>query len=708
MIFSLKSIKSNKVVSWLVLLISSITCLITVFSLYILTKSASAISESSTQEIDFLYKINIVIVIVLSLTIFYLLFNTYKRYKQGIFGTKLMVKLAIFFSIVGIIPGSIVYTVSYKFVSTSLDAWFDTKKIDEGIDAGIELGTKFLDGLLQESTNLTVLLAKTYKDNSLEQLKEQIQFLNRSIPSKNYSLINLKGEVLYNSSENITLDMIDKVKNIGIYSNREVDDFSGNYKMRVIVPIGEINNPICYLQMVEQLPKEWADRVNKIEIGNRQHQVNKIGRNEFTNFYITTLTISLGFAICLSIVMAFWLGNQIIQPLLILEQNTKAVASGDLRPKEHIHTRDELGIVLQGFNHMIKQLSESRLTEQRNKNRLEVILTTMSSGVILLDNQQKLIRYNQSAQEILNITLDRFLQKTLSHDSLKDLLKNSNYNFRQQPNWKFEYEYLKPNNTISYLLITGNVIKNLDETQLLLVIDDLTQILSAQRITAWGEVAKRLAHEIKNPLTPIQLSAERIQMRLSSKLDKESQNLLQKSTNTIINQVNALKKLVDEFRHYSRLPHAVLEPISLNDLIQDIVHLYKSSNNIYWKLELNDIPNILVDIGQIRQVLHNLIQNAQDAMENTNKPKIEITTNLSQKGVHLIVADSGSGFDSNIIDKVFEPYITTKKTGTGLGMAIVKKVISENHAQISINNRIDNNNNDCIMGAEVHIWFRSI
>jgi PAS domain S-box-containing protein len=463
--------------------------------------------------------------------------------------------------------------------------------------------------------------------------------------------------------------------------------------------------------MVEHLPKEWSDKVNKIESANQQHLTNKAGRNEFTGFYITTLTISLGFAICLSIILAFWLGNQITQPLLLIEQNTKLVASGDLRPKQEIETNDELGMIMKGFNHMTKQLSESRLMEHRSKNRLEGILTTMTAGVILLDQNQRLLRYNKSAEELLSVSLFEYLQNELVHkyhQNLNDLLKTAYYYFRQQKKWQTEYEYIRPDGSVSYLLMKGSILKSLDEKNLLIVFDDLTEILSAQRTNAWGEVAKRLAHEIKNPLTPIQLSAERLQIKLQNKLGDAEQAILDKSTNTIINQVSALKRLVDEFRHYSRLPQAILSQINLNDLIQDVVQLYKSSNNIYWKLELNDVPEVLIDVGQVRQVLHNLIQNSQDAMMGFEKQAITITTSLSKKGVHLCVADTGPGFDKAIIDKVFEPYITTKKTGTGLGMAIVKKVIQENNADITINNRIDNNNNGCIMGAEVHIWFKSV
>ncbi len=708
--FTKNKTDSNRFVSWFMLFVTTATCIFTLISLYILIKFASSPAENNNQ-VYALYITNLCLLLGLGICVGILILSTYRRYKKGVFGIKLMVKLAVFFSLVGIIPGVVVYTVSYKFVSSSLDAWFEVKKIDDGIEAGIELGRKFIDRLLDDNKTSTRLLVNVYKENTLEQLKEQIIELNKADTGKTYALLDSHGELIYGTLQGIKDSMIEETKLHGQYGIVDLEEFSGIYRMRVIMPVGGINSPIHFLQMVEQLPKEWSEKVSKIEAANQQHLTNKVGRNEFTGFYITTLTISLGFAVCLSIILAFWLGNQITQPLLLLEQGTKLVASGDLRPKQEIQTNDELGLIMKGFNHMTRQLSESRLMEQRSKNRLEGILTTMTAGVILLDQNKKLLRYNKSAEELLGVSLFEYLQEELNHryyGKLNDLLKTVYYYFRQQKKWQTEYEYIKPDSSVSYLLIKGSILKSLDEKNLLIVFDDLTEILSAQRTNAWGEVAKRLAHEIKNPLTPIQLSAERLQLKLQNKLEESEQAILDKSTNTIINQVSALKRLVDEFRNYSRLPHAILGQVDLNDLIQDVVQLYKSSNDIYWKLELNNIPDVLIDIGQIRQVLHNLIQNSQDAMSNQHKQAITITTSLSKKGVHLCVSDTGPGFDKSVMDKVFDPYITTKKTGTGLGMAIVKKVIQENHADIAINNRIDNNNNGCIMGAEVHIWFKSV
>ncbi len=711
MLVYLKNITSNKVASWATLLIATFISLITLLFLYILIKAATDIYHGSSAEINLLYEINNFNVKLLAIPIAYLLINTYNRYKKGIFGTKLMVKLALLFSIVGIVPGLIIYTISYKFiVQSSLSDLFEAEKIYPSIESGVQIGNQLIKKIQDDSTNFTQKIAESYNNENIElgALKENLKFLNQQIKNKSYSIFDEKLNLIYGNSHNISSESINYIKKNNFYSDVEMNSYMETYRIRVIFPISvRYHSQIYYLQMVEQVPLELSKYLNIIQIANKQQKINDAWKDAFNNFYHSTLNISLVFVIFLSIIMAFWLGKEIIKPLIILDKNAKEAATGDLRPKEQIDTNDELGAVMRSFNYMIKQLSESRLIEQRYRNGLEAILTTMSSGVILLSNTQKLLRYNTSAEQILNLNLDEFLDKNISHINLKNLLHKSYYNFRQSNKWKFEYQYDKSDKTSAYLLISGNIIRNMGEVQLLIIIDDLTEILSAQRINAWGEVAKRLAHEIKNPLTPIQLSAERLQIKLIDKLATTEKNILEKSTNTIITQVVALKKLVDEFRHYSRLPKANFELNNLNDLIVDIVQLYKQSSNIKWQLCFDDIPEVFIDAGQIRQILHNLIQNAQDALTDVKNKKIQIFTSLAQEGVHLKIADNGPGFAKEIIDKIFEPYVTNKKHGTGLGMAIVKKIVEENQAKISINNRIDNNNQNCIMGAEVHIWFKN-
>jgi nitrogen fixation/metabolism regulation signal transduction histidine kinase len=225
-----------------------------------------------------------------------------------------------------------------------------------------------------------------------------------------------------------------------------------------------------------------------------------------------------------------------------------------------------------------------------------------------------------------------------------------------------------------------------------LVFDDITQLIQAQRATAWAEVARRLAHEIKNPLTPIQLSAERLEMKLARKLDAEDAEVLSRGIRTIVSQVAALKSMVDDFRDYARLPAPVLQPLELNQLVSEVLALYEASRAPIRRSLAAGLPPVRADAAQIRQVVHNLVQNAQDALENragapVDPPAIEVRTEAAGDRVRLTVSDNGSGFPEAMMARIFEPYVTTKPRGTGLGLAIVKKIVDEHHGEVAIDSR---------------------
>jgi nitrogen fixation/metabolism regulation signal transduction histidine kinase len=249
----------------------------------------------------------------------------------------------------------------------------------------------------------------------------------------------------------------------------------------------------------------------------------------------------------------------------------------------------------------------------------------------------------------------------------------------------------------------------LPQGEWLLVFDDISEIVSAQRSQAWTEVARRLAHEIKNPLTPIQLSAERLAMKLQGKLPATEQALLDKSVKTIVDQVDALQRLVNEFRDFGRLPAARLHAIDLNLLLTEMMSLYSNDNArvpVMWELQ-QDLPQVMGDAEQLRQVVHNLIQNAQDASLEQHQPKVWVSTEwrLQSQRVRLTVLDNGPGFSEAVLQRAFEPYVTTKASGTGLGLAVVKKIADEHNARIEIKNRLQG---EKINGAQVSLSFRLV
>jgi nitrogen fixation/metabolism regulation signal transduction histidine kinase len=409
--------------------------------------------------------------------------------------------------------------------------------------------------------------------------------------------------------------------------------------------------------------------------------------------------------------------------LLLLAEGTKAVAEGNLSPRPIVATSDELGTLTQSFNTMTRQLSDARVAVEKNRTELEnakayleSVLANMSAGVMVLDSQFRVVSCNESVERILLRDFDPHLGKPLPViDGLQPFADAVITAFSEQgtqssavrQHWQQQIEVPRrtggsdDDDNIT-LLARGSHLPVQSGTGFVIVFDDISDVISAQRSIAWGEVARRLAHEIKNPLTPIQLSAERLQMKLEDKLDPADAAMLTKRTTTIVNQVAAMKRMVDNFRDYAKTPAAVLTPLNLNALIEEILHLYVGGDErdiIHAALEPS-LPQIMGDATQLRQVIHNLLQNAQDAVhEHTNPeltPRIDLITEAihyqdsdggKHNAVRLTVTDNGPGFGPKFLARAFEPYVTSKSRGTGLGLAVVKKIIDEHGGRIDVQNR---------------------
>ena len=430
----------------------------------------------------------------------------------------------------------------------------------------------------------------------------------------------------------------------------------------------------------------------------------------------------------------FFIANELASPLLLLVEATKAVSEGDLSPRSLLASRDELGVLTQSFNKMTRQLFEARASVEKNrtelenaKTYLESVLANMSAGVMVLDSQFTLLTCNQSVGRILQKNPENHIGKPLASiegmclftDIIIKIFSEQNaHSFAggNAQHWQKQIEIprlpdsfekthrneMDDENVIA-LLTRGSRLPVASGSGYLVVFDDISDVISAQRSLAWREVARRLAHEIKNPLTPIQLSAERLQMKLAKKLAAEDAAILEKSTHTIINQVSAMKHMVDDFRDYAKTPPLTLSALNLNALIEEILQLYlaEDGHDIIHVRLAPILPEVMGDATQMRQVIHNLLQNAQDAaVENASRnnflPHIEIkteefryhsSTEEFHTGVRMTITDNGSGFAPKIMARAFEPYITTKPRGTGLGLAMVKKIIEEHGGRVDIRNR---------------------
>jgi nitrogen fixation/metabolism regulation signal transduction histidine kinase len=486
------------------------------------------------------------------------------------------------------------------------------------------------------------------------------------------------------------------------------------------------------LMVTQDLPPTLVNNALEVQAAYREYQERALARDGLRRMYIGTLTLSLFLAVLGAILLAVLLGKQLARPLLLLAHGMRQVADGDLRPKLALQGKDELGGLTRSFAEMTQQLADARASGERSlshldqaRGKLQTILDNLTAGVMVLDAQGTIESANPGATRILRVPVSAHEGKGLQGlPGLQAFAHEVDFQFKalhagtdvhELDHWQKSFDIHAAGQGLSQtsvtLLARGAV---LPDGKRLLVFDDISEIVSAERAQAWGEVARRLAHEIKNPLTPIQLSAERLQRRLIGKLEAQDDAVLSKSVKTIVDQVDAMKRLVNEFRDYARLPSAELKPLQLNTLISDVLALYSSESQenetraqILTELDAA-CPAILGDEQQLRQVIHNLLQNAQDACETrghglpTACVKVRTEWREQRQRVRMTVTDTGPGFAPNILQRAFEPYVTTKAKGTGLGLAVVKKIADEHGANIKLSNVPEGGD---IQGAQVSLSF---
>ncbi|GJJ00271.1 PAS domain-containing sensor histidine kinase [Duganella rhizosphaerae] len=687
------------------------------------------------------------------------LFRLYGRYKSGKFGSKLMTRLVLLFAAIGVLPGLVIFLVSVQFVSHSIDSWFNVP-VEEALESGINLSRAGLDTALKD---LTAIANKT-----VQQLAEQPYGTERAALAglvkgqpgmQNAIIVDAEGGLIISarasrsgnlSADLPTRDMMAKAKESDSYGAPEggselrsnlinapvtTVDSTSQLRLRVVMAIPDrvqdngTHLAPRYLQLIQLAPAQLAADGETIRSAYSDYKERFIARVGLRKMYIVTLTLTLLLAVFGAIASAFLIANDLAQPLLLLAEGTRAVAEGDLSPRPIVATSDELGTLTQSFNTMTRQLSDARSAVERNRSalqnakaHLESVLANMSAGVMVLDHEFHLISCNDSVERILQqagVTmigqkldeiegLQEFGGAIVAAFAAQSAQSAAGRNL-QRMHWQRQIEVPRRSASLDdndqTLLTRGSRLPvESGGSGYLVVFDDISDVISAQRSIAWGEVARRLAHEIKNPLTPIQLSAERLQMKLEGKLSPADNELLNKGTATIVNQVAAMKRMVDDFRDYARTPPAVLEPLDLNALVEEILHLYLrgEGDDIIHPQLAPGLPMVMGDQTQLRQVIHNLLQNSQDAMaerpEGAPQAHIDVISEAihyqgadgtTRTAVRLAISDNGPGFAPKILARAFEPYVTSKAKGTGLGLAMVKKIIDEHGGRIDIQNHVD-------------------
>ena len=630
------------------------------------------------------------------------------KLKQKIYGAKLTLRLAAFFVLIAVLPGVLMYAVSVQFLGKSIESWFDVR-VEKALEGGLNLARSTLQNGLDELTKKGQFVAMIVADQEQSRNSETLaRFIaeggvqEAAVFADNGKLLAVAGKKRSSKIDAPTSSMMREAWSRGSYSTVDAlpDD---SLILRVLVPIHSSLriDERRVLQFAQPVPKQLAADAETVQSVYGDYQQLTLSRLGLKRLYGITLTLTLLIVVLSAVSAAFFFSARLSAPLAALAEGTRAVAKGDFSSSYPVQSNDELGGLTALFNQMTSQLSAAkRLGEQQQrqvedaKAHLESVLAHLSSGVLVLDEQLNLRSTNASASKILGISLHEMNSKNLQtlwndHVLLRPFLDAVTQGLAtaQDAAWQRQIERSSKNGD-QVLLMNGTRLTTESETGHVVVFDDITHLLQAERQAAWGEVARRLAHEIKNPLTPIQLSAERLQHKLSTKLDEKDAQLLERATQTIVSQVAAMKNMVTDFADYARVPAPKLVRLDIHQLINEVMGLYEANSSpITLRLEAN---RTLVDgdATRLRQVVHNLLQNAHDALQQTALRQIVLSTTTTPEGMlKLTIADNGSGFPEHLLARAFEPYMTTKPKGTGLGLPIVKKIVEEHGGKISIDNQ---------------------
>lgn len=751
--------------------------------LLFLLAAASSNTQAFARNYPVLLAINGVIAALLFALVLALVARLVRRWRQRRFGARLTLRFALAFALMGVLPGVLIYVVSVQFLSRSIESWFDVR-VDRALESGLALGRAVLEAQLADVSAKARAIALELAEVPESRQVQVLDRLRERAGLDEALIVGASGQLIGASGARIA-DLVPEIptpaKLRQARAQRSVAVIEGDahaldpragLRTRLIVPIPAASAPAVaepslgrapaargspppavrveprYLQVVQRVPPSVAGNAAALQSGYRDYQELSLARSGLRRIYTVTLTLTLLLAVFAAMASGVLLASSMTAPLLQVAAGTKAVAEGDFRPVREYKGSDELNLLTQSFNAMTRQLAEARdAVEARSRELenarayLERVLTNLSAGVIVLDKDYRLVTANHGASRILGLALTPRVGEPFAAlapamaEQIASAFADQQLSASPKDSWQQQMQVPRAGAPAGAeplaLLARGSRLPLEDGPGYVVVFDDITQVISAQRALAWGEVARRLAHEIKNPLTPIQLAAERLQMKLGGTLPPEHADVLARGVATIVGQVAAMKRMVDDFRDYARVPPAQLAPLDLNALIEEVAALYgvergrgAMGGGVQIELDLGaDVPPIEGDATQLRQVIHNLIVNAQDALSSAGRTgggRIVVRTALVKlpprrgeraagdtagaSAVRLSVEDDGPGFPANILRRAFEPYVTTKPSGTGLGLAMVKKIVDEHGARVELVNR----GTGSAGGATVIIVFRRL
>jgi nitrogen fixation/metabolism regulation signal transduction histidine kinase len=699
----MSAIPGKRGLRWLLLASASLSA-IAVF----LLATATANTALFAQGYDTLLLVNGVLVGLLMLVVGWQLWQLRRNLKSGVFGSRLAVRLVLLFALVAGLPGALVYAVSAQFIGRSIESWFDVR-VDRALESGLTLADSSLKYLLNDTTNKATQLAVALSDTpgnvsaTLNRAAEQAGVFEATLFTPTGGVLAVAGTGGSRATPEPPPPEALRLARLQQPYKKIEETGEGGLMLRVVVPVNtdDSANPLKLLQVIEPVPKVLAQEAERVRSGVRDYRELTLLRQGLKQLYQLTLLLTLLLALTTALGLAVVLSERFAAPLGLLAEGTRAVAQGDFTRRQPVVSRDELGVLTESFNTMTAQLAEaqtrtedSRRATETTRAYLESILGNLSSGVLAFDERYSLRTVNPSAAvilqqplaELIGIPLPEWGKRLPALASFAELVAEG-FRGSREGQWQKEAE-LSVANLSRTLLMRGTRLPGTPEAAgYVVVFDDVSELMQAQRDAAWAEVARRLAHEIKNPLTPIQLSAERLAVKLAGKLEGPDQETLRRGTQTIVSQVGAMKNMVDDFAIYARQPRpGQLQQVDLAALLLDVLGLYDNLRP-HVALSLPEAPVMVQgEPTRLRQVFHNLLSNAVDAQGDVAEPHFAILLSSNGNEATLTFADGGPGFAADVLERAFEPYVTTKAKGTGLGLAIVKKIIDEHGGRVVLDN----------------------
>ncbi len=682
-------------------------------ALFLLSRTAQN-SDDFDRLHNVILAINIAGVLVLFVFMVGNLARLYREYRNHVPGAKLKARMVGMFVGLAVLPLLVVFYFSIQFINRGIDTWFNIE-VEEGLENALALSRAALEMQMRQHLYSTQQISQRLGEVSERQLIFELSMLRRESGASEITIYGANNRIIATSSDSsaggmprpLAEEVLLQMQQDRPYVSLDPDDFE--IRTAVLFKTAGRAEPVGILQAHFPVTARLARMANSVERSYAEYQELVFLRAPLKSTFSLTLTVVLMLSLLAAIYGAFILSRRLVAPIQDLVAGTRAVAAGDFDTRLPTPTKDEIGFLISSFNDMTQRLASARreaslsqaLVEAERAN-LEVILARLSTGVLALENDLSIRTANQASGAILGVDLEGRVGDALADVAKDSPLLEQFVDVAQVHLGAGETEWREQ------IVLRGEVGRRVltcacttlpgDESHsagYVIVFDDITALLQAQRDAAWGEVARRLAHEIKNPLTPIQLSAERMRRKYLDSMSEDESQILDRATHTIVQQVEAMKEMVNAFSDYARAPDIELGTFDMDKLVHEVVDLYRAQESGIEIVLTSDptMPRIEADIGRVRQILHNLIRNATEALENTSGGRIDVHVSLAEIDgadvVQIRVEDNGPGFKEGSVSQVFDPYVTTKPKGTGLGLAIVKKLVEEHVGSIRAYNNAE-------------------